>query len=231
MRILITGTPGAGKSEIAKELSKLTGWEVILISEAAEAARAVKTSKNGKTVSLPKLYAYLNPILMNKGDVIFEGHLGCEIPCSADLVVVVRTHPKELEKRMKKRGYYKEKIDENIMAELLDYCYQLSEKNYECKIVELDTTGRTAEESAQRIYDYMNGEISALDDVSWEIYLEERTGKPSSNGKKGGKRKKPAKKKASQKRPGKNPKKPKPAGKKSLRKHPGRNQKKRRKKK
>ncbi|MEM4272712.1 MAG: adenylate kinase family protein [Candidatus Bilamarchaeaceae archaeon] len=186
MRILITGTPGAGKSEIAKELGKLTGWEVILISDAAEAAHAVKTSRNHeKIVSLPKLYAYLNPLLLKKDNVIFEGHLGCEMPCPADLVVVVRTNPRELEKRMRARGYYKEKIDENIMAELLDYCYQLAEKNYDCKVVELDTTGRSAQESARRIYDYINGEISALDDVDWEAYLEERTGKPSASQKKG----------------------------------------------
>ncbi len=206
MRILITGTPGAGKSEIARELSKLTGWAVILISEAAEAAHAVKTSaRREKTVSLPKLYAYLSPRILERDNVIYEGHLGCEMPCPADLVVVVRTNPKELEKRMKRRGYYREKIDENIMAELLDYCYQLSEKNYECKIVELDTTGRTAEESAQRLYDYITGEIAALDDVSWEIYLEERTGRPSSNHKKNGKGK-----------PGR-AKKPKPAQKKKRR--------------
>jgi adenylate kinase len=219
MKILITGTPGAGKSEIAKELAKLTGWEVILISEAAEAANAVKTStRHEKIVSLPKLYAYLSPRILERDNVIYEGHLGCEIPCPADLVVVVRTNPKELEKRMKKRGYYREKIDENIMAELLDYCYQLSEKNYECKIVELDTSGRTSEESAQRLYDYITGEIDALDNVSWEIYLEERTGRPSSNHKKGGKKKK-SRKKAN------------PAGKKKARKRSNKNSKKRRKKK
>lgn len=198
MRILITGTPGAGKSEIAKELARLTGWELILISEAAEAAQAVKAERGReKIVSLPKLYAYLNPILKEKDDVIFEGHLGCEMPFPADLVVVVRTNPKELERRMKKRGYYKEKIDENIMAELLDYCYQLAEKNYDCKVLELDTTERTAEESAQRVYDYINGEIGALDSVSWEIYLEERTGKPRSRN---GKKKKNGKKTKSRKR-------------------------------
>ncbi len=208
MRILITGTPGAGKSEIAKELARLTGWELILISEAAEAAHAVKTStRHEKIVSLPKLYTYLSPRLIEKEDVIYEGHLGCEMPCPADLVVVVRTNPKELEKRMKKRGYYREKIDENIMAELLDYCYQLSEKNYDCKIVELDTTGRTSEESAQRLYEYITGEIDALDNVSWEIYLEERTGKPDSNHKKKGKKKKTARKKNLRKRSSKNSKK------------------------
>jgi adenylate kinase len=179
MKVLITGTPGTGKTLVAEALGELTGWDVLHITEIAEEARAVLKGDDGESeVDMPKLCAYLTPILKEKEDVIFEGHLGCEIPCPADLVVVLRTNPLELEKRMEKRGYVREKIDENIMAELLDYCYQLSEWYYSCEVVELDTTGRSAPESAERIFAYINGDIGALDTVSWAEYLERKTGKP-----------------------------------------------------
>lgn len=178
MRVLITGTPGTGKTKVAESLGEITGWEVLHITEIAEDAEAVVSGKE-KEVDMPKLFACLTPILNEKKDVIFEGHLGCEIPCPADLVVVLRTNPEELEKRMEKRGYAREKIDSNIMAELLDYCYQLSERNYSCKVLELDTTGKSPEESANRIYSYLEGELDSLDTVNWEKYLEKKTGKPS----------------------------------------------------
>lgn len=190
MRILITGTPGTGKSEVAEWLGDMTGWEVLHISELAEKAHAVRVAAKGeKLVDMAKLRNYLVPIVREREDVIFEGHLGCEIPCPADLVIVLRTNPFELERRMKARGYFREKIDENVMAELLDYCYQLAEQNYSCKVLELDTTGKESKESAERIYDYINGEISALDSVDWEKYLEQKTGKPVRRKKKAGRKK------------------------------------------
>lgn len=178
MKILITGTPATGKTLVAEDLGKLTGWKVLSISELAEDAEAVEKTGVEAEVDLEALLAHITPIFSEIENVIFEGHLGCEIPVEADLVVVLRAHPDTLRKRMEKRGYAKEKIDENVMSELLDYCYQLSCKNYTCDIVELDTSKSTAEESAKRIYQYLNGQTKELDAVSWEEYLEQETGKP-----------------------------------------------------
>jgi len=179
MKILITGTPATGKTQVAKDLGKLTGWKVFHITDLAEDAQAVEARNQVEAeVDLEKLLAHVTPIFSEIDNLIFEGHLGCEIPAEADLVIVLRANPDVLRARMKKRGYAEEKIDENVMSELLDYCYQLSVKNYTCDIAELDTSKSTAEASAKRIYQYLRGETKKLDAVSWEEYLEQETGKP-----------------------------------------------------
>jgi adenylate kinase len=182
MRILITGTPGTGKTEVAKELGALTGWEVLHISEVARKGGAAKEGSPDSPeleVDVSRLSRVLTPLLANREDAIFEGHLGCELPCPAELVIVLRANPQELEKRMEKRGYRREKMEGNIMAELLDYCYILAKKNYSCEVLELDTSGKGAKENARRIYAYINGEGGSLDRVNWGEHLKRKTHNPA----------------------------------------------------
>ncbi len=180
MRVLITGTPACGKTEVAKKLGLLTGWKVIFISKVAISSQLSKVSQNNteKEVDVQKLCTILSPLLLENKQVIFEGHLGCEMPCPADLVIVLRTNPQVLQKRMELRGYSSDKIHENILAELLDYCYLTSEQNYSCPIVELDTSKKTAEQSAGEIYQYLIGKRTKLDSVSWKDFLEIETKRP-----------------------------------------------------
>ena len=59
--------------------------------------------------------------------------------------------PRELEKRLTKREYPKKKINENVEAELIDYCTQLAEKNLTCPVYELDTTKSNPKKTIEEI--------------------------------------------------------------------------------
>ena len=61
--------------------------------------------------------------------------LACDIPVPADYVFVLRMHPKELEKRLKKRKYSQKKIRDNLESEALDYCSIRSRQFYPEKSV------------------------------------------------------------------------------------------------
>jgi len=172
MRILITGTPGTGKSSVAEEICKRKGWPLLSLKEIAEKHRCI-IGKEGKEriVDTGKLRKATLRELKGKKDAVLEGHLGCEFPLPVDFVLILRTHPSELRKRMRKRRYPQKKIEENLMAEMLDYCSQVSARHYRVPILEADTTKRTAKQTAGRIISYLEKKVRTLDKVSWEKEL------------------------------------------------------------
>ena len=70
-----------------------------------------------------------------------EGHVGGEFGIRADVVIVLRASPEILTRRYGKRGYSQSKASENLLAEFLDYCLVLAEKNYpKTRIIQIDAT-------------------------------------------------------------------------------------------
>jgi len=194
MRILITGTPGTGKSSVAREISKRKGWPLLSLKEVAERHRCIiRKEGKEKIVDTAKLRKATLRELKGKEDAVVEGHLGCEFSLPVDFVFVLRTHPSELRKRMRRRRYPRKKIEENLMAEMLDYCTQVSKRHYRVPVLEADTTGRDARQTATRILSYLENEegrvrrtlklgrgcspprfgkkVNKLDNASWEKEL------------------------------------------------------------
>lgn len=168
MKILITGTPGTGKSSVAKEVCRKKGWALLSLKEIAEGHGCITGKEGGeRIVDVRKLRAATLRELKGKKDAVVEGHLGCEFRLPVDFVFILRTHPDELRKRMRERKYPKMKIEENLMAEMLDYCSQVSAGHYKVPILEVDTTERAAKETASRIISYLEGKVKKLDQVDW----------------------------------------------------------------
>ncbi|MFH2106411.1 MAG: AAA family ATPase [Candidatus Micrarchaeota archaeon] len=146
MKIGIAGTPGCGKTTLAKLLATKLGCELIDIKKLARKKKLV----SGIEVDTKKLEKEIKKEVAKKKDFVIEGHLLCEVRISLDIVFVLRTKIKELRKRLKKRGYSKKKIEENAMAELLDYCSINSTQKYNC-IVEIDTSKRNVKKTIGKI--------------------------------------------------------------------------------
>ncbi|MCL5011606.1 MAG: adenylate kinase family protein [Candidatus Marsarchaeota archaeon] len=133
MKLVITGTPGTGKSSISRELSKITGWPLFELNKLAE-----PYDKDG-SVDLKKLRIKTLEKIKGKRDFIVEGHLACEFRIPSDAVIVLRCKPEVLDKRLKKRDYSDIKVRENVLAEALDYCLIRSLENYD-RVVQVDAT-------------------------------------------------------------------------------------------
>ena len=117
-------------------------------------------------VDLKKLARHLRFLGKNKNFIV-EGHLACEMRLPADHVIILRTNPKILEKRMEKRGYSKLKIEENLMAEMLDYCSQRAQNEYGKKPLELDTSKRSPATCANKILAALMQKKKKIDGIDY----------------------------------------------------------------
>jgi len=170
MRIIITGTPGTGKTKIAKELAKRTGYEFISMKDFVNqhklfSKQAGKAKE--KEVDTKILARSLIPYLKQFKNYIVEGHLACEIKIPADFIFVLRASPDVLKKRMLKRKYKTQKIDENLEAEMLDYCVQRAESVYRIAPLELDTTKRTIKQCSLEMEKAIKQKKKKLDVVNY----------------------------------------------------------------
>lgn len=153
MRIMITGSPGVGKTSIAKALGKSLKCRVVNEKEfAVEQGIGKWDSKNEElVVPLGKLQKALNQVLGKEKNLIVEGHLLCETKLKVDAVVVLRLHPELLQTRLGERSYNAEKIQDNVFCEGIDYCKKHVLRRYpEKKVLEVDSK-KTIKETTNHI--------------------------------------------------------------------------------
>jgi len=156
--ICITGTPGTGKTSVAEILRK-RGWMIIHLNEHIEEMGLFEEwdlERESWIVDEEKLRDHFLSLELDDHTIV-ESHLSHFLPCKK--VIVLRAHPKELERRLAGKGYGERKIRENIEAEALDVI--LVEALESCEEVhEIDTTSKTPEEVADLVEDVIRGRRS-----------------------------------------------------------------------
>jgi adenylate kinase len=131
MRLLITGTPGCGKTTLAKMLGEKLGLTVINEKDFAIKNLIGKfNEENELEIPLEEFEKKANKFLKKTDNVIFEGHVACETKLSVDKVILITVHPEELEARLEQRNYSFQKIMDNVFCEGIDYCKKHVQRNY-----------------------------------------------------------------------------------------------------
>jgi adenylate kinase len=177
VRLVITGNPGVGKHTSARIVARMLKAEIIDINKAALDGDAVleRTSK-GIEVDIKKAGKIVADMLarskeMEKhkkraggrsrssssagdGTVVIVGHLAPYVvkPADIDMVAVLRRSPRKLEETLLERKYIREKINENVSAEILGISLYDSIKAFgKRKVAEFDTSGKSPEQTAEEI--------------------------------------------------------------------------------
>ncbi len=158
MIIIITGTPGTGKTKVSEELVKLLrnkkGKKFKLLHLNAAILRhklwsSVDKKRNSKNVDMKKLSKFVCAETAKNPDILIESHLAHYF--KGDVVFVMRAEIDELRKRMEKRGWSKAKIEENLEAERLNLILGEALDIHGKKVVEIDTTGKSPRGAAMRM--------------------------------------------------------------------------------
>lgn len=144
--IIVTGTPGTGKTGVAKEVAKKG------LGKYFDASKFIKDKKLSKgfdkrlksgIVNIEKLNKDLiGEIKNSKEKLIIDSHLSHYLPRKyVELCIVTKCNLKTLKKRLMQRKYNKEKIKENLNSEIFDICLIESLVNKH-KIQIVDTTSK-----------------------------------------------------------------------------------------
>jgi adenylate kinase len=146
--ICVTGTPGTGKTTLAKKLAKLKTYEYIDVNKVIESSglkESYDKKKKCSVIDVKKLNKVLIKLIKSfKGKgIVIDSHLSHYLSSKyVDLCVVTKcSNLKKLESRLKKRGYIKSKIRENLDCEIFDVCLnEAHELKHKIKVV--DTSKR-----------------------------------------------------------------------------------------
>lgn len=121
MIVAITGTPGTGKTTVASILKK-KGFTVVDLKKVAFDNNFVigtDKNRNSKIIDIEKLDDYIQKKFSSDDLVFVEGHISHLLKC-ADKVIILRLHPSKLKEILSDRNWTKDKIRENVQAEILD---------------------------------------------------------------------------------------------------------------
>lgn len=150
--IIVTGTPGTGKTTLTKILEK-KGYSVLEVGKIVKDEQLFDyfdDDRNSYVVDDDRLNNYLIKLIENHSNnlpLIIEGHVMRLPPSYVLHCVVLRCSILNLRQRLLEREYDELKIDENIEAEIMEVILTDMLSLYGEEKVTIITTDGTVEES------------------------------------------------------------------------------------
>lgn len=138
--VLITGTPGTGKSSLAERVAAAAGmtqYDVSKIAKAENLCESYDEAMDTHVIDEDKVLDHMEERLgTEEGGVVVDYH-SCDLFPERwfDLVVVLTCDNKELYERLESRGYAEKKIRENVECEIFQTVVEEARDSYAEEIV------------------------------------------------------------------------------------------------
>ncbi len=158
--LVITGTPGVGKSTLARYLQKKFGWRRLdlhdyyhLLSSGYNRKKQCYDLDPRKVEQLVKSKAKEDSL-----PLIIDSHLAHHLPPKlVDLCVILTfSNLKQLRRRLEKRQYRKSKVQENLEAEIFQICLIEAKENGHEPLVFETITKKKLLKIGMEIYQKLN---------------------------------------------------------------------------
>lgn len=142
--IIVTGTPGTGKTTVAIQLAKKIKYQYVDVNNIIKKEKlssGYDRKNKCKIIDEKKLSNVIVKMIKNaESGLVIDSHLSHHIPFSAvDICIVTKCNLKLLKRRLSRRKYGKKKIRDNLDCEIFDVCLnEAKETSHNTIIVETD---------------------------------------------------------------------------------------------
>ncbi len=159
----ISGTPGTGKSSVAKILSLYLNMPVIDLSKYVIENNLIlfyDSERHTNVIDEDRVRSELLRLYHSNGAMIIDSHYAEIAPKEIlEVVFIIRRDPEELMNILLKRGWNSNKIVENVEAELLSICtLNAIDELGEDLVIEIDATSKSHDEVALELIEILFGE-------------------------------------------------------------------------
>ncbi|BDR91014.1 adenylate kinase family protein [Vulcanisaeta souniana] len=170
VRLVVTGTPGVGKTTVAIELSKAYDAPVVDINEIIRPVLKWDPElQTSLVIDEVKARELIREDLGGAGSYIIDTVAINLIDKSLiDWCIVLRLDPRQVMDRLLKRNWPRCKIVENVLAEVVGSPLNLAIDVFgRDRVIEVDTTNKDAHEVANHIVNQLTVGVPVIGVVDW----------------------------------------------------------------
>jgi adenylate kinase len=178
--ILVTGTPGVGKTTTSKLLASKLDARYVSVTKLVKSknlVHEVDEQRDTLVADTEKVSEQIREILQTTdGNVVIEGHYVADLvpKQQTTLVFVLRKDPTILKTVLEKRGYSENKVWENLSSEVLDVClWDAVSAVGPNKVCEINVTDKTVDEAVEQMLQVLeNKQLCKIGIVDWLTTLD-----------------------------------------------------------
>ncbi len=160
--LILTGTPGTGKTTIADLLVE-KGYRAVNIGELVKEKKLFDffdEERESYVIDDDELNNALTDLIeenTSSHDLIIDGHVARLPPQLVSKCIVFRCSIRNLRQRLVLRGYTDSKIDENVEAEIMEVIYTDMMQLYGKDLVRVVSTDASIEETFVEVLSILTG--------------------------------------------------------------------------